>query len=483
MSPYSDDEPPRPRRSRRPEYYHPDSDTEEDLNHPPPKPRQLRQPRQPRPSKREEHSAPPKRRPSILRDPDETASQRESRRPRSHSNVRLRAPDSDSDSATPDPRRRPHVPPPQSSAKSGKPRVDLENKDGPKYEQFRDKRDGYESEEGEMLRNAKKPSRSRDADYDDDEVDDRRPRLPRDDWEARPGREPRRDRPLRPDRGPRPDRSDRAPRDARDPRGLPSDREPSRRGKPRAPRDFDAEGAGASAGAALGENPRLKTRRVYKDDPRDRQGYDDDDDDDDEPPPPPRRKPTRREPDDPRADPRRAAPEMRGYRSDAAPPRRRERHRDDDDSDGYDRKRRDDGGYRSGGGRDRNVRPPRPQDYYSDHRDDRARRSDPRDRRHKNPARESYREDDRYRGYDKRRGDEDDRRAAKPPKKSGLGGLAGLGGLGNLGKFDFKDSAWQKEATAAFMTYALPVIKKEGSKYARREMQKYMEKQGGGGRR
>lgn len=33
------------------------------------------------------------------------------------------------------------------------------------------------------------------------------------------------------------------------------------------------------------------------------------------------------------------------------------------------------------------------------------------------------------------------------------------------------------------MTYALPVIKKEGTKYARREMQKYMEKQGGGGRR
>jgi hypothetical protein len=467
MPAYSDDEPPRPRRSRRPEYREQESDTSEDLNHPPPKPRQNRQSR---PSKREEQSAPPKRRPSILRDPDETASQRETRRPRSHSNVRLRTPDSDSESATQDPRRRPRGPP-----KSGKSRIDLESKEGPKYKQFREKRDGYTSEEGEMLRNAaKKSSRPREPDYDDIDGYDGRgksDRRPRDDREPRPDRGPRPDREPRPDRGLRPDRDARPDRPDRDPR---SDREPPRREKPRGARDVAEGAAGAAAGAAFAENSRMKSRRTYKDDPRDRQGYDDDDDDE-----PPRRRPSRRE--DPRRDdprePRRSAPEMSGYRSDAAPPRRRERRRDDDDDDEdrYDRKRRDD---RSGGGRD--ARPPRPQDYYSDHRDDRARRSDPRDRRPKNPARENYREDDRYRDYDKRRGEDDYGRSSSKPKKAG--GLAGLANLGNLGKFDFKDSAWQKEATAAFMTYALPVIKKEGTKYARREMQKYMEKQGGGRR-
>jgi hypothetical protein len=40
---------------------------------------------------------------------------------------------------------------------------------------------------------------------------------------------------------------------------------------------------------------------------------------------------------------------------------------------------------------------------------------------------------------------------------------------------------WQKEAGAAFMAYALPVIKKEGPKYVKKELQKFLEKRASGG--
>jgi len=110
------------------------------------------------------------------------------------------------------------------------------------------------------------------------------------------------------------------------------------------------------------------------------------------------------------------------------------------------------GGYRSGGERQQR---PRPQDYYSDYREDRApRRGDPRG---------GY-------GRDERGGDPygDPRRRGDPRERGGGGKSRG----GN---------AWQKEAGAAFMTYAMPMIKKEGTKMFKKEMQKFLAKQGGGG--
>jgi DNA-directed RNA polymerase specialized sigma subunit len=38
---------------------------------------------------------------------------------------------------------------------------------------------------------------------------------------------------------------------------------------------------------------------------------------------------------------------------------------------------------------------------------------------------------------------------------------------------------WQKEAGTAFMTYAMPVIKKEGGRYLKKEMQRFLSKQQG----
>jgi hypothetical protein len=39
---------------------------------------------------------------------------------------------------------------------------------------------------------------------------------------------------------------------------------------------------------------------------------------------------------------------------------------------------------------------------------------------------------------------------------------------------------WQKEASAAFLTYAMPMIKKEGTRYVKKELQKFLASRGGG---
>ncbi|KAF2403299.1 hypothetical protein EJ06DRAFT_519152 [Trichodelitschia bisporula] len=119
--------------------------------------------------------------------------------------------------------------------------------------------------------------------------------------------------------------------------------------------------------------------------------------------------------------------DARGYRSDE-PPRRERPRRDDHGRE--DRPRRRDDPYqaersRRGGGRD-------PEEYFSDSRHDRDRR---------------------------RRGADDDRRD-RGGKKGGLN--------------------WQKEAGALFATYALPVIKKEGGRYLKKEVQRFLSRQSGG---
>jgi hypothetical protein len=430
MSTQGDDRP--RRRERRPRYYSSDDDSIDD--YPPPKampPRDSRRRERPGPERTDSASMPPPpRRPSILVDPDETSSQRARRRPRSNSQVRLQASDDESDYDRPRARSNKTGGPPRSA------RHDLERKVSPEQKQFREKRDGYESEEGEMHKKAAPRAPRPRVNYDDDSRIDE----PYD-------RKPRRD-----------------PRD--DVRGLPL------RGKPRDPADAALAGAAGGAALAAAANPRLQRRRTYKGEGRDPR-YDDDS--------PPRGADPRDRNEDPRylSAAGRARTDDRGYRSDdrgyrqnptkRPPPRRKEDDYDDyDDYGDRDRRRRDGGGYRSDRG-NRAQRPPRPQDYYSDHRDDRALRSGPRDPRRRDPARDRYRDDDRYRDYDRRRGDDYDR-----PKSSKRGG----GPLASFG-----DSKWQKEVGTAFVAYALPTIKKEGGKLLKKEMQKFLARQQGGDRR
>jgi len=252
-------------------------------------------------------------------------------------------------------------------------------------------------------------------------------RAKRDGYESDEGENLRRSRRAQPPPAkprPYPDDDEEFGRPARQERSLPL------RGKPRDPIDNGVEYGGAAVPADR-DGGAIRRRRTYKDpSPRDRQGYDDYDS--------PRR-PERRF-DDP------------GYRSDHGRRAPRPRPRRDYDDDDYDRappRRRDDG-YRSGG-----ERRPRPQDYYSDHREDRApRRGDPR----------RYPREDRDRYYDDRRRDsrydDYDRRDPRDKRKSAGG--------------------WQKEAQTAFMAYAMPTIKKEGTKWAKKQLQSYMAKKGGG---
>lgn len=158
----------RPRYSHRQSRYYDDdvSDNSGGDDYPPPRPR--KSDRAPRPDRVDSVAMPPPppmpapqvRRPSILVDPDETPSERDRRR-RSHSNsnVRIQASDDDDDYARPPRQSRSAQPPTQQRAS----RHDAEGKGGDGYEKFRSKRDGYESDEGEKLRRAKKAPR----DYDE----------------------------------------------------------------------------------------------------------------------------------------------------------------------------------------------------------------------------------------------------------------------------------------------------------------------------
>jgi hypothetical protein len=336
--------------------------------------------------------------------------------------VRLKTSDDESDYDRPRARSDRAARPPKN------PRHDLERKISPEQKQFREKRDGYESEEGEMHKKAAPRAPRPRVNYEDDSRAD-------DPYERKP----------------------------RDPRG--DDMSLPLRGKPRDPAAAALAGAaGGAAVAAAAANPRLQRRRTYKGEGRDpRYGEDS----------PPRRADPRGREEDPRylSTGKNARIDDRGYRSDdrgygvvKRPQRRRDDDYSDDSEDDRYRRRRDEGGYRSDRG-NKVQKPPRPQDYYSDHRDDRARRSDPRAPRRRDPARDRYRDEDRYRDYDRRRTDDYDR------PKSSKGGGGPLAGFGN--------SKWQKEVGTAFVAYALPTIKKEGGRYLKKEMQKFLARQGG----
>jgi hypothetical protein len=305
---------------------------------------------------------------------------------------------------------------------------DLERKTSDENVRFRSRRDDYESDEGEALRRSKGPPgdgrRHRRRDYDDDGYDDGYP----------------------------PERRHSMKDKIKDKLSLPL------RGKPRDPEDQGVQygsvphGPAALAGAAAGAGPAAMASRPrvrgYDTDPerprrrntvgeydRERRRHDEYSDDDRGPPP-------RR---------RNSIYDDRGYRSDGRT--RRDRY---DDYDDYD-SRRDDG-YRSGGGRDRNSLRARPRQdpYYSDYRDDRGYR--PRDRDRDRYLDDYYDRRDPY-GRRDRYDDPYDRRGGRRGGRDSAGG-------------------WQKEAAAAFVTYGLPVLQKEGIPFMKKNLAKFLDKQG-----
>ena len=160
-------------RHRRPRYYDDESDTSEVDNYPPPKPRRRDDrggsARPPPPPQAMPSDIPPPpapmpqqvRRPSILVDPDETPSERaHRRRSRSNSNVRLQTSDDEDDYRQ---QRRRAVP------RESSRRHDLEAKNGEDHHRFRQKRDGYESDEGEVHRRARQAPREKAQPYPDDD--------------------------------------------------------------------------------------------------------------------------------------------------------------------------------------------------------------------------------------------------------------------------------------------------------------------------
>ncbi|KAF2731944.1 hypothetical protein EJ04DRAFT_359586 [Polyplosphaeria fusca] len=90
--------------------------------------------------------------------------------------------------------------------------------------------------------------------------------------------------------------------------------------------------------------------------------------------------------------------------------------------------------------------------YYSDNRDNRARPGRYADERYMTDRSR----EDRYRDRD---GHPRDRRRPGAPVR--------------------KESKWQKEATDAFKTYALPVIKAEGGKFVTKQLGAFLANQGG----
>ncbi|KAI9713758.1 MAG: hypothetical protein M1828_001352 [Chrysothrix sp. TS-e1954] len=356
------------------------------------------------------------RRKSILVDPDETSSQRATRRgSRSRSQVRIQAPpdDADTDTVYVDGHYVRHRDGnvefvPNDTARPRRSPLDLERKTDGRNRQFREKRDDYESDEGEKMRSA----RQRRAPIDEDDEDDSPP-----------------DR-----RRPRPDS------------GLP------RRERPRRERSRDDEGMGrgpaALAGAALGgvsgaaagaaggavASHRSRDGRDGRDgdsERRRRPPVGPRDDYDDDYPPPRRRQPS--------MPPSYAYPESRGNQ----------------------------------GRGPRGARPPRDDDQYERRQMPRRREADDFDRR---PPPRSRRYDD-YDSYDYRDAREAPRRAPRrarsfeddrgPPRRRDA-------------RDDKKDPKnkqdWTKAAGAIFMTQAMPVIKKEGGKFITKQVAQYMAK-------
>ncbi|KAL9051531.1 MAG: hypothetical protein Q9162_005960 [Coniocarpon cinnabarinum] len=349
-------------------------------SHPPPTPQPLN-------GHGEDRPAPNPRRKSILVDPSEDPRDRQQRRERSNSRVRVKPPPTDYHSSDdegtikgsyvrhrngqvefvpddPKPKRRAH---------------DLEKKTGDGDRRFRERRDGYESDEGEQLKSVRKrpPRDARDSIGD---VDDGSTNRPSGRSRHAGGRE---DGFVLPDRT----RGGRDPRDDRD--------------------------------------DRMVARRRYDAPPR---GRHDSDLDDEYDPRSRRRPPPQRGPDSRRD---------RGYDSEG-PSRRR---RDWDDDNQYSDRRRS--------GRYDDYPPKRP-----DYRQDR-RRSQPRPSKY---------DDDPYDRRERRRDEPPVRRARSDARRDERAG----------GK-----NVWANQAGALFTTYAMPVIKREGGKWARKQLESYMGQQGG----
>ncbi|KAK0277172.1 hypothetical protein LTS16_000389 [Friedmanniomyces endolithicus] len=262
---------------------------------------------------------------------------------------------------------------------------DLERKNRRRDKEFRDKRDGYESEEGEMLRQ-KKPRSNR------DEEPDSRHRRNRDDRDADynggSSRRPKDRYEDRPPRGEPPSRS----YDDRD-------RDPPRRRRERQDDDYDDDPPPRRRGGAppveYGSEPVSALRRRNTDLGRSR---------DDKP----RRR--RDDPDD--------------YSDDDEPPRRhrsaegRDRDRDRRQRNKYD----DEDRYNDPDSRDQRRRR---QDMYDRDRD--SRRSD-------QPRRRRYSDDEDEDDYDRRDSRRDrDRDRRKPPREMKVGGYD-IGPLIDTGK-------------------------------------------------
>ena len=349
---------------------------------------------------------------------------------------------------------------------------DLERKTTDENKRFRSKRNDYESDEGETLRKSRRPSdgdpgKSRRRGYEDYGGDDDGGAITRYPLERKENELDRiRDKASLPMRG--------------KPRAV-----DGRDGRNEQPVEYGAvpiaAGAvGAATGAALAATARPRLRGYDTDPgrpPRPRTWAEDDfkrergrtrepdryDDDDyyERRPPRPRAHPTFV--DDPEDIYGRSGG---GGGGGGGLARRRDRY-DDDVYDDYRRRERDDP-YRVERDRDRNggLMPTRPRydGYYSDSREDRAyprprdrgrdrlrdrgRDRDPRDDYYDRRPRDMYRDD--Y--YDRR--DRDGRR----------------GGGKDL----------QRQVGLLFTTYALPVIKREGTKFVKKELANFIEKRGTG---
>lgn len=338
--------------------------------------------------------APRPRRKSILVDPQDRA-----RRPpaaRRNSQVRLQSSDDEQGGFVPV--RRPPIGSEASRVdREMASRHDVERKTQPEHRRFREKRDGYESDEGETLRRGApaddpRPRRSQKQprDYDDDGYG----------YGGGGGRDRDRDRQRRPD-----------PRTL-DPRDIEPREMPVRtRAPPVQYGDAPLNGKGRGGGD-YGDGAMRRANSYRDPGRRPRQAYDDDDDDYRAPP---RRHASQRQ------------PQRRGY-----DPRM-------DDYDDYDRR---DAGYRSD--RDgRRQRGPRYDDYYSD--GDHAR---------------GYNRPPTY--YD------DDRRYGRRDSYKGSGGYGRERSRGRDDRYRDddrqKNKNLQKTAQAAFVSYAMPMIKKEGGR-------------------
>jgi hypothetical protein len=294
-------------------------------------------------------------------------------------------------------------------------RRDLERKDSEENQKFREKRDGYLSDEGEALKKAKQEVGQRGL-------------LPvprgngggRGNGSGRSNSEAPIPPPLRGGYGER----DRGGRRARD-----YDTEPDDRGARRGGRDRDD---------GYGRDKRPAARYGSG-------NYDEES---------PRRRPPPRDDQDRDRDRRRANDVDRGYRSDHIPGRRTR----DGDNRRPGRYEDDDRNARRPGHRDDDYDRPQ-RGYYSD-RDDRDRRE--RDRN----GGGRYDDDRKYRNDKGRRPRYDDDRDYKGSSNSRRKGESG-------------SRNWQKEASALFVTYALPVIQKEGTRFVKKQAASFLAKRAG----